>query len=105
MIFDRVVIFVIDPRFVGDKVIYSQIDMTRKTSSSSSAALAASGSNKGHNHLTVVHGGSGPAAGGGPGNARGQPTSYSTASTASNHSDPLSWAPLLGNRSGPESSL
>ena len=23
----------------------------------------------------------------------------------SNHSDPLSWAPLLGNRSGPESSL
>ena len=94
--------------------------MTRKTSSPSGLSLgglsggssggssgcpAASGGNKGHNHLTVVHGGSGPAAGGGPGNARGQPTSYSTASTASDHSDPLSWAPLLGNRSGPESSL
>ena len=94
--------------------------MTRKTSSPSGLSLgglsggssggssgcpAASGGNKGHNHLTVVHGGSGPTAGGGPVNARGQPTSYSTASTASDHSDPLSWAPLLGNRSGPESSL
>ena len=88
--------------------------MTRKTSSPSGLSLgglsggslsggssgcpAASGGNKGHNHLTVVQPG-------GPGNARGQPTSYSTASTASDHSDPLSWAPLLGNRSGPESSL
>ena len=95
--------------------------MTRKTSSPSGLSLgglsggslsggssgcpAASGGNKGHNHLTVVHGSSVPVAVGGPGNARGQPTSYSTASTASDHSDPLSWAPLLGNRSGPESSL
>jgi len=109
-----------EARFVGDKVIYSQIDMTRKTSSPSGLSLgglsggssggssgcpAASGGNKGHNHLTVVHGSSVPVAVGGPGNARGQPTSYSTASTASDHSDPLSWAPLLGNRSGPESSL
>ena len=76
-----------DPRFVGDKVIYSQIDMTRKTSAAAaSSASAASGSNKGHNHLTVMHGGSGVA---------GDPTSE----------DPLSWAPLLGNRNQPESSL
>ena len=109
-----VVLILTEARFVGDKVIYSQIDMTRKTSSPSGLSLgglsggssggssgcpAASGGNKGHNHLTVVQPG-------GPGNARGQPqTSYSTASTASDHSDPLSWAPLLGNRSGPESSL
>ena len=92
-----------DPRFVGDKVIYSQIDMTRKTSSPSGLSLgglsggslsggssgcpAASGGNKGHNHLTVMHGG-------GVGVAR-EPTSE----------DPLSWAPLLGNRNQPESSL
>ena len=121
-----VVLFLTEARFVGDKVIYSQIDMTRKKTSSpsglslgglsggssgggsggSSGCPAASGGNKGHNHLTVVHGGGVPVAVGGPGNARGgQPTSYSTASTASDHSDPLSWAPLLGNRSGPESSL
>jgi hypothetical protein len=116
-----VVLILTEARFVGDKVIYSQIDMTRKTSSPSGLSLgglsggssggssgcpAALGGNKVHNHLTVVHGGSGlPAAVGGPANARGQPTSYSTASTASDHSDPLSWAPLLGNRSGPESSL
>ena len=110
-----VVLILTEARFVGDKVIYSQIDMTRKTSSPSGLSLgglsggssgggssgcpAASGGNKGHNHLTVVQPG-------GPGNARGQPqTSYSAASTASDHSDPLSWAPLLGNRSGPESSL
>ena len=114
-----VVLILTEARFVGDKVIYSQIDMTRKTSSPSGLSLgglsggssgggssgcpAASGGNKGHNHLTVVQGGL--AGAGGPGNTRGQPTSYSTASTASDHSDPLSWAPLLGNRSGPESSL
>ena len=46
-----------DPRFVGDKVIYSQIDMTRKTSAAAASSSAASGSNKGHNHLTVMHGG------------------------------------------------
>jgi len=75
-----------DPRFVGDKVIYSQIDMTRKTSlaSASAAASSASGGNKGHNHLTVMHGG-----------VARDPTSE----------DPLSWAPLLGNRNQPESSL
>ena len=74
-----------DPRFVGDKVIYSQIDMTRKTSAAAASSSAASGSNKGHNHLTVMHGGG----------VAGDPTSE----------DPLSWAPLLGNRNQPESSL
>ena len=57
----------------GDKVIYSQIDMTRKTYS---------GSPKGRNHVKTT-----------------------TVNPTYSSEDPSSWAPLLGNRNQPESSL
>ena len=91
--------FITDPRYVGDKVIYSQIDMTRKTSSPAAGLgsvghCAASSGNKslGNHGLTVQ----------GNGNGARDPASFSTVSS---DSDPLSWAPLLGNRNQQESSL